>query len=212
MIEFLLVAQTIVLVVFGILLLLVIRQVGVLSLRIGPSGSRTTGNGPAIGTNYTDDSFVERLIDEGWKNDSLNILVAFISPYCAGCRILLPVLNTVAREEKNHLKVIAVARDLDGKVIPEIKKEIGSRVWLIEDEELFERWNVSGTPYCVLLDMNNVVASKGISNSSEHIESLLTALEIKSATLEDFVDREFVDSAAQISIAQDPDLKDRVQA
>lgn len=189
MVEVLLVVQSILIVLFGILLLMVIRQVGILNLRIGPSGSRTMGNGPIIGADLSNDEFVRRLIEERWNSRRFDVLVAFVSPYCAGCHMLLPVLRAVSREEKDHLRVIAVARELEENSTFSMRRELGREVLLLEDAQLFDRWSVSGTPYCVVVDSAGRVAGKGLAHTVEHVESLLTTLDLKAATIDDFMEQ-----------------------
>ena len=56
-------------------------------------------------------------------------------------------------------------------------------------ELLGKTYGVAKLPYAVLIDEENKIASMGIVNSREHLESLFEAKERKVASIQDYMDR-----------------------
>jgi len=187
MIQILLVVNLVLLIIFAVLLLLTIRQVGILSLRLGPVGSRTTNLGPELGSNQANNEFLHEMIYSLSLNKKINVLLAFVDPDCGGCRILFPALRTVAREQRDQLLVVALVGSSNGNGIDKLGNQLGKYIHVLDGENLYKEWSISGTPYCVILDENLKVAGKGVTNTVEHLESLLNTLEFKTPTMEDYI-------------------------
>jgi hypothetical protein len=127
--------------VLGLLVLALYRQVGVLTLRLGPRVAlELAEEGPAVGA---DAPVLERLERRGSE------LVVFGSAGCRLCRQLAPGISALARE--------------------------GLAVRVVEEEtepDVFERWNVPGTPFVVHV-VDGLVAAKGTVNTLEEVDGLL---------------------------------------
>ena len=128
-------------VALALLVLALYRQVGVLTLRLGPRVPlELAEEGPALGAPAP---ALDHLGGHGSE------LVVFSSPRCRLCRQLAPGVGALARE---GLPVRVVQED--------------------EEAEVFERWNVPGTPFVVHV-VDGQVAAKGTVNTLEEIDELL---------------------------------------
>jgi hypothetical protein len=127
--------------VLGLLVLALYRQVGVLTLRIGPRVAlELAEEGPPIGEPAP---ALEGLAARGSE------LVVFFSAGCRLCRQLAPGVAALARE------------GMTVRVVEEA-----------EEADVFERWNVPGTPFAVHL-FEGRVAAKGTVNTLEELDGLL---------------------------------------
>ncbi len=130
-------------VALGALVLALYRQVGVLTLRIGPAQGalELEGEGPDLGAPAPG---LEALRGRGSE------LVAFVSPTCRICHELLPGVQALGRD---GVSVVVVDEG--------------------EKPDTFRRWNVPGSPFAVHL-VDGVVAAKGLVNSLEQLEGLVS--------------------------------------
>lgn len=166
------------------------RQIGVLHERIAPVGALATGRGPDVG------EFVPplqgRLLDGG----SLAIggplaegvrlrLLLFVSQACPICKKLIPLAKGFARTE--HVEVVFV-----GDAEPQEQQDFVKRFELagypfVNGPEVGMAFHVERLPYAVLVDGTGRVAAKGLVNSREHLESLVTAHETGFASIQDYL-------------------------
>ena len=108
--------QWIALIGFGILLLGIARQVGVLHQRMGPAGALMLSKELKVGERSPEFPLVavdgRKLIVGAPDPHGRSSLIAFVSPDCPVCASLLPTIKRVANEEQSQLKVIFAS---DGK-------------------------------------------------------------------------------------------------
>jgi methylamine utilization protein MauE len=137
----------------GALILALYRQVGLLTLRIGPAQAalELPGEGPELATSAPP---LEDLRGRGSE------LVAFFSPSCRLCRELLPAVQALAREG------VAVSIVDEG-----------------ENPDAFRRWNVPGSPFAVHLVDGVVVAKGLVNTLEqlEGLVALGTARSVRAA-------------------------------
>ncbi len=57
-------------------------------------------------------------------------------------------------------------------------------------------WRISKLPYAVLIDERGIVRGKGLVNSREQIESLLTARDLGLVSVQDYMDRKIAKEIA----------------
>lgn len=127
--------------VLGALVLALYRQVGILTLRVGPGVAlELAEEGPPAGEAAPE---LEDLTEVGPE------LVVFFSPGCRLCRELAPAVRALAND------------GLPAHV-------------LYEDEvpDVFERWDVPGTPFAVHV-VDGIVVAKGTVNTLEQLEALV---------------------------------------
>ena len=137
-------------IVLGLIVLALLRQIGVLHARVQPMGAHPAGEGPEIGT-------VAPLAGpEGYDSPGLT-LVVFTSPGCEVCATLRPSLAALTHQYR-HVSVV------------ELEHETATAA-------TFRAFNVASTPYFVVVDPAGVVRGSGVANTLEQIEELLDASE-----------------------------------
>lgn len=123
-----------------------LRQVGVLHARMRPMGVHFAGEGPE----RLEPAPAQASID--YSRNALT-LVAFTSPTCDICKELIPSLDAVRREYKD---------------LQYVQFEHGP------DSPMFLEFNVRSTPYFVTVDGDGIVQGRGVANSLEQVEELIS--------------------------------------
>lgn len=139
------VALWIAVIVLGVAVVVLLREVGVLHTRLAPMGANPAGQGPAIGE-------LAPLASPAGYGAALT-LVAFTSPSCTACDALRPALATVAREY-HEVEVLEV--------------ELGP-----DTAATFRAFNVADTPYVVAVDAEGMARGTGVVNTLEQVEELV---------------------------------------
>lgn len=168
------------------------RQIGVLHERIAPAGALAVNQrvkvgdvAPAMTLTSLDGASVG--VSDGRGKSQL---LFFLSPDCPVCKTLLPIIRSIARAEKDWLAVV-LASDGDS----EEKHRAFRAAEKLEEfpyvlsESLGRIYGVGKLPYAVLIDDSGKVASMGLINSREHLESLFEAKDRGVASLQEFVAR-----------------------
>jgi len=179
----------IVILLLGVALLALARQVGVLHMRVAPAGALTTAGGPAVGNSAPT---VPALTLDGAKATvggaaagvPLRLLM-FVSAACPLCKALIPMAKSFARDERVRLIFI-------GDDEPPVQREMIARHGLggyqfINGPDVGQAFAVGKLPYAVLLDADGVILSKGLVNSREHLESLVIAHEMGIGSVQDYI-------------------------
>jgi methylamine dehydrogenase accessory protein MauD len=114
-------------------------------------------------------------------------LLFFLSPTCPVCKKLLPILKSMARAEGERLAVVLAS---DGAA-PEHQAFV-QRAGLqgfayVLSTELGLAFQISKLPYAVLVDEGGRIRAKGLVNSREQLESLLTAQELGTPSVQAFL-------------------------
>ncbi len=133
--------------VLGLTVVALLRQIGVLHARLAPMGVHFAGEGPDLGAP------APSVDGHAYRADRVT-LVAFTSPSCEVCRRLEPSLRALARTTADLAVVEVEAGD--------------------DTRATFSRFNVSNTPYLVAVDGSGIVRGRGVANSMEQVEELLT--------------------------------------
>ncbi len=173
----------------GVLLWALSRQVGVLFERVAPMGALVTDAGPAVGA--PSPSFNLR----GIQSEPVAIggaaekptLVFFLSPTCPVCKKLIPVLKALVRDEKRRLSVVLASDGEQADHLRFVREQGLESMPYVLSTELGMSYRVSRLPYAVLLDSQGNVASKGLVNSREQLDSLLNAHEMGSPTIQQYL-------------------------
>ena len=168
------------------------RQVGILHERIAPAGALTLHQKVEVGevaTPMTMDAADGAKLSIGGKRHGRSQLLFFASPDCPVCKSLLPVVRSAAKAESDWLDIV-IAGDGDKPGYGAMMRDHGLEdVPLVLSEALGRAFGVSKLPYAVLLDESGRVASLGLINSREHLESLFEAKERGVASIQDFLAR-----------------------
>lgn len=182
----------IVVLVMAVVIFALVRQIGVLYERVAPAGAlmlnRKLGVGqeaPRVMAPRLDGGTLEA----GAPAVGRSQLLFFLAPDCPLCKSLLPAVISAARAERDWLDLV-FASDGDTTQHAELVRRHGLEGFpYLLSEVLGRSYGVSKLPYGVLVDEQGRIASLGIVNSREHLDSLFEAKERKVASIQEFVGR-----------------------
>lgn len=179
----------IVVILQGVAIVALARQIGVLHDRVAPAGALIQGAGPGVGER------APRLEVHALAGNALRVggplaagkalLLLFVSANCPICKKLIPVAQHFARSER--LDVLFV-----GDADPEEQRRLTARFEIdercfVNGPEVGMTFRIDKLPYAVLLDDTGTIAAKGLVNSREHFESLIVAKESGYATIQSYL-------------------------
>ena len=169
-----------------VLVLALARQVGVLFERIAPAGALMVNRHLTVGERAP--SFqVNTLKGDGLEVGQPGQLLFFLSPDCPICKALLPALSGIRRAQRD-LQIVLVS---DGKTVEDhidfvVEQKLGVFDYVISGE-VGRGYGVGKLPYAVLIDEAGTVASLGIVNTKEHLESLFEAKKLGVASIQEYL-------------------------
>ena len=180
----------------AVLLLLIVvfalaRQIGVLYERIAPAGALMMNQRLQVG--MTAPQLALQDIDGrplnvgGVDNDKKSLLIFFASPDCPVCNSLMPVLRSAAKAEAGWLRTILASDGEQQDHRAYIHAKGLEQFPYVISELLGKTYGVAKLPYAVLINEQGVIASMGIINSREHLESLFEAKEQRVASIQDYM-------------------------
>ena len=166
------------------------RQIGVLYERVAPAGALMMNQTLSVGSPAPELSLVSLEGDtvEVGKAGGKSQLVFFLSPDCPVCNELTPALKSAAKAESSWLSVVLASDGEQDHSGYATRKGLESFPYVVS-ELLGKTYGVAKLPYAVLIDESGTIASMGIINSREHLESLFEAKERKVASIQDYMDR-----------------------
>lgn len=174
-----------------ILLLLAVftlaRQVGILHTRLGPVGARMVNAGLEIGVtapplNGTD--LGGNVITLGSERGRPTLLL-FVTPSCSTCSALAPALRALWQSERAHLEIALVSMYSNDEEASEfVAKYKLKQIPVTTSPSVGFDYQVSSPPFAIVVDDKGIVRAKGITNNSEHLESLLNVLDFGHESME----------------------------
>ena len=172
-----------------VVLLGLMRQVGLLHERSAPMGAMITDHGPDIGDKAPEfelpDFFGRNVKIGGAAADGRATLIMFTAPTCPVCDKLFPIIKSIARAEKISVVMISDgARDEHERFLA--NHELG-QIRYVVSADIGMAFQVGKIPYGVLLDDKGTIRAKGLTNTREHLESLLEADKSGFASLQQFI-------------------------
>jgi methylamine dehydrogenase accessory protein MauD len=156
----------------GVLVLALMRQVGVMLLRIGPRPPKQVeGLGPRVG----DLVDLEHAGSEGISSSgSAAHALVFVSPTCTSCEFIPGAVKSLVHAYTTVEFRILV--DGDGVDVENyVRRHRTGSILVLPGSDLRRSLNVNETPFAVLLAPDGRVLAQGISNNREHLEELLRA-------------------------------------
>lgn len=178
--------------VLAVLVAALARQVGVLHERIAPAGALTLHQKVKAGDKGAEMTLTaldgsEVLV--GGKRPGRSQLLFFLSPDCPVCKVLLPVIRSASAAERQWLDIV-LASDGDAAAHRRLIMAEGlSGFDYVLSEALGRAFGVSKLPYAVLLDEEGRIASLGLVNNREHLESLFEAKERGVTSIQQYLAR-----------------------
>lgn len=174
----------------GVLLLALVRQVGVLHERIAPAGALMLNRGLNIGE---PGPLVEVADLEGRalrvgsaREDGRSTLLLFVSPGCPVCKTLLPAVKSSRRDERSWLDVILASDGERSEQQAFVREQGLDGIPYVVSAALGLAYQVSRLPFAALLDEHGVLRARGLVNSREHLESLFEAKRLNVASLQEY--------------------------
>ena len=172
-----------------IVLLGLMRQVGLLHERSSPMGAMITDHGPDIGDKAPEfelpDYFGRNVTIGGASADARPTLIMFTAPTCPVCDKLFPIIKSIAKAEKISVVMISDGAPDEHKRFLD-NHEMG-QIRYVVSAEAGMAFQVGKIPYGVLIDPQGVIRSKGLTNTREHLESLLEADKTGFASLQQYM-------------------------
>jgi len=171
----------------GLALLALARQVGVLHMRVAPAGALMTGKGPAVGEAAP---VMEATTLDGaalaiGKPAGRKQLLLFVSPQCPLCKDLIPIAKNFARTEK--LDIVFVGDDQESEQRAMIARLEMGGLPFVNSSIIGRAYHVDRLPHAALIGEDGRLLSKGLVNSREHLESMITAHELGVVSVQDYL-------------------------
>jgi hypothetical protein len=159
-----------------VLLLAVMRQIGVLSMRIKPIPALVDDEaGPTPGTVLADVALEAAANADGLRPFAgARSLLFFVSPTCSLCGSLLKPLAAVQKSYP-ELDVFLAAEEEPGRAA-EYAKRSRTRLPLFVAPDLFRAWEIEGTPFALIADRERRILRSGVVNTLEQLEVLIESL------------------------------------
>jgi len=179
----------IVVILQGVTILALARQIGVLHDRVAPAGALTTVAGPGVGEQSPRlevHALAGNAITVGGKLAAGKaLLMLFVSSTCPICKKLIPIAKNFARSERLDVLFVGDADPAEQrKLIREFELD---EHCFVNGPEVGMTYRIDKLPYAVLLDDAGMIAAKGLVNSREHFESLIVAKETGYATIQSYL-------------------------
>jgi methylamine dehydrogenase accessory protein MauD len=179
----------IVVILQGVTILALARQIGVLHDRVAPAGALTTTAGPGVGEQSPRlevHALAGNAITVGGKLAAGKaLLMLFVSSTCPICKKLIPIAKNFARSERLDVLFVGDADPAEQrKLIAQFELD---EHCFVNGPEVGMTYRIDKLPYAVLLDDAGMIAAKGLVNSREHFESLIVAKETGYATIQSYL-------------------------
>jgi methylamine dehydrogenase accessory protein MauD len=185
----------IVVILLGLVVLALLRQIGVLHERVFPAGALMSPAGPKVGE-AAPISTVRSLAGGevrvgGIDGAGLSTLLLFVSPTCPICKTLMPIVRSVLQAEKATAQVL-LASDAESAAELAAHEQFVQQHQLPPDRYVLSRtlglaYMVEKLPMAALIDSRGVLRAKGLVNSREHLESLFEAHARGVASLQEYL-------------------------
>lgn len=179
------------LIIMAVINFALIRQIGVLYERVAPAGALAMNQKLEAGQAAPElalQALGNQMVNVGGAQaDGKSQLLFFLSPDCPVCKTLLPAIKSAASAESDWIQLIlgSDGSNYDHKAY--VKQQGLEDFPYIVSELLGKTYGVAKLPYAVLIDEQGNVASMGIVNSREHVDSLFEAKERQVASIQEYM-------------------------
>lgn len=186
------VAIWIVVIALCITVLALVRQIGLLHERISPAGALSidkkglTYGEPAPSFKLPSLTGGEARLGGDFPQTQSTLLF-FLSDTCPVCKTLLPVLESIVRDEADWLRLVLASDGERADHDAFIKRANLHRYPYLLSTELGMAYEVGKLPYGVLLDEQGKLVSHGLVNTREHLDSLIEAKRLSAPTVQTYV-------------------------
>ncbi len=178
------------LLVLGVVCMALARQIGVLHQRIAPAGAlalrqplKSGDATPQMALPGLDGSVVQI----GGVRGGRSQLLLFLSPDCTICEALLPAVRSAQKAEGAWLDIVLASDGATDRHADFVREKHLGKFPYVVSEELGWSYGVAKLPYAVLIDEAGRLASTGLVNTREHLESLFVAKETGVSNIQQFL-------------------------
>lgn len=180
-------------ILLGLTVLALARQIGVLHERLQPVGALALPKGLAAGEPAPEIA-VETLTGQslrigGAHPGGAETLVMFVSPTCPICKSLLPALRAIRRRERPPVEVVLASDGPKAEHLAFVAAESLEEFPYVLSERLGLGYGAGRLPHAVLLDPAGTVRATGLVNSREHLDSLFEARDRGVGSLQEYLER-----------------------
>jgi hypothetical protein len=164
------VVEAILTAVASVAVIAVIRQVGLLHLRIEPQREPQPAPGPWPGSQLRLNP-ARRFLDDGPAPDL--VLLGFVRPTCGGCTAALPTFTSVAAGLRGNERALLVS-DADEAGTRAYLAAHGVSLPLVVGPHLLRANGIPVIPYAVVADAEGNVLAAGTATSAQQLEAVLS--------------------------------------
>jgi len=181
-------------IVLAVVVFALVRQIGVLHERVSPAGALVGRDGPRVGEpapRFDLADWAGRPCPIGGPDPEGKLtLLAFVAPSCPVCKTMLPILDSVLRQEQRRLRLVLASDGIRAEHEEFVRAHgLAERSYVLSTE-LGLAYQVGKLPYAVLIDAGGALRAKGLVNTREHVESLFEAMERGVGSVQEFLRRE----------------------
>lgn len=162
----------------GVAILGLLRQVGLLSLRIRPAGAKTLQSGPKQGDRVPDLELPDLLNGESRLYvppvDGRPLILTFVTAGCSSCQLVAPAIKALAADNSADVNWAIICLDRPSECLA-FQENNGLRDVIISrgSDQIRDLYEIGTTPYSLLIDQEGNMVAKGLVNHIEHLESLV---------------------------------------
>ncbi len=162
----------------GFLLAGALRQLGIMTLRLGDDpGALITDTGLDRGTQAPDFQAVDALTGSVVRLSELPRearMIVFLSPSCLSCREVIPHLNEVVETRRKEFDFLVVCQgDMEACGAFARMNRVKAPFLVDVTGDIVHAYQVTMTPFAYVLDYQGHVLVRGIANDWRQLESLL---------------------------------------
>jgi methylamine dehydrogenase accessory protein MauD len=168
-------------VLMAVVLVALVRQLGVLTVRLNPAAAHDLGEGPDPGTPFPIQALTtlagRELVIGGTEQQAA--VVAFVSPGCRQCDTMVPAFHAIAKDYADdpvRLVIGVIADDRTAGAYAQQLRLDGLDV--VPAGSIAKRLAINSTPYALAVGSNGLVAKRGVVNALEHLEEMLEIAQI----------------------------------
>jgi methylamine dehydrogenase accessory protein MauD len=171
-------AQWVALALLAVLVVGLMREVGLMQLKVGPPGAMGDAQGAPIGAT------VEPLLVSTFDHTPVTLplrdtpnLVVFLAPSCGVCHQLIDPVRVVAKHE--HDLAVTVVCGGDEQECHDFLGDLGRRVVVVPDDgsRIKETLGITSSSFAQVFDRDGIAGPSGVVNNLAHLESLLKSFD-----------------------------------
>ena len=185
------------LIVITVIVFALVRQIGVLYERVAPAGALSINQQLKVGQTAPELDVInlknqQTLHIAGPSTAQKCQLLFFVSPTCPMCKSLIGIAKSIAREESQWVDLVFASDGSEDEIGQCMEAQGLTQSNLVNSDLLGKSYGVAKLPYAVLIDEAGTLQAMGIVNSREHIESLFNVKETGYASLQEYMQKNFV--------------------